>query len=103
MARTVKIAAGWAYPVDVPQTTVALYDDGAVTWRGSQIGYVWKGSRTHSPPMHKGSRIVRYHKQVPEWHGHTERPEGVRSMYHRDTRQEVIRDLIAAAMREARP
>lgn len=101
--KTIKIEAGWVYPAgDIPATAVHLAEDGAVTWDGQMIGYVWKGSRTYSPPTHRGSRIVKYHKQVAEWHGHpahsTARPE-----HRRDTRQEVIRDLIAHAIGAERP
>jgi hypothetical protein len=98
--RTVKIAAGYTYghghAGDVAATTVQLADDGEVFYGGESIGYVWKGHRTYSPPLRKGSRIVKYHKRVSEWHGdpesrHTSRP------IRRDTRQEVIRELLARA------
>ena len=91
------VSAGWAYPVDVPATSVTIDDDGAVTWKDQRIGFVWKGSRTYSPPIHKGSRIVRYHKQVPEWHAHPTRRFD--PLHRKDTRQEAVRHLIADAMR----
>lgn len=92
---TVKVKAGYAYPVDVPDTTVEVVE-GVVMWEGEQIGYVWKGERAYSPPIHKGSRIVKYNKQVPEWHGDTRRKYG--AAIRRDTRQEVLRELIAIVM-----
>lgn len=92
---TIKVKGGWVYPVgDIPETTVDVVD-GVVSWEGRTIGFVWKGERTYSPPTHKGSRIVKYHKQVPEWHGHpTKRYD---ASIRKDTRHEVLRALVAAA------
>lgn len=92
--KTVNISAGWAYPMDVPATTVLIGEDGSVVWQGHHIGFVWKGERTYSPPVHKGSRIVKYHKQVSEWHGHSTH-SGHSPDHRKDTRQEVVRCLIA--------
>jgi hypothetical protein len=96
----IKVKSGWVYPVGVmPDTTVNVDPvDGAVSWDGRPIGYVWKGERTYSPPTHKGSRIVKYHKHVPEWHGHPSRT-GHSPSIRRDTRVEVLRELIAVAMK----
>ena len=98
--KAVKIPRDWLYGGEVPETTVTIADDGAVTWDGKQIGYVWKGERTYSPPIIKGSRIVRYHKRVPEWQGSLSGRRYGRDVYHCDTRQAVIQRLIADAERE---
>lgn len=96
--KTVTVAAGYARARAVEETTVTLIeaDRGrhAVLLDGEKIGYVWKGHRTYSPPAYKGSRIVKYHKKVPEWQGG---PNNWDPRHHRDTRQEVLRDLIAEA------
>lgn len=68
-------------------------EDGAVTIDDRVIGYVKRGTRTYSPPTHKGSRIVKYHKQVPEWHGWKTKETFRRPDIARDTRTEVLRWL----------
>lgn len=93
-ALNVKVKADhWCYPSPVPETSVTI-EDGSVTWEGEHIGFVWKGSRTYSPPTHKGSRIVRYHKRVPEWHAHPTSGSGL-PRHRADTRQDVLRLLIS--------
>jgi hypothetical protein len=92
--REVKIPKTWLNGATIPETSVLIDADGAVIWRDRLIGHVWKGTRTYSPPTHRGSRIVRFHKQVPEWQGNlTGHTYGRR--YHCDTRQAVIQLLIA--------
>lgn len=103
MSREVRIKAGWVYPIGtIDETVVTVADDGEVQWNGQKIGYVWKGSRRYSPPAYKGSRIVKYNKQVPEWHGDLGLRGRYAPRYREDTRQEVIRCLIAAASQVAR-
>lgn len=60
--------------VTIGRTTVLLDEAGkdGMGWMnvyasGILLGRIRKGSYTYSPPMHKGSRVVLYHKQVPEW------------------------------------
>lgn len=53
--------------VRIDEYTVDVGEQGTVTWKGRVIGRAYKGTRTYSPPTHKGSRIARYHKQVPCW------------------------------------
>jgi hypothetical protein len=94
----VKIPHGYHLAREVPETVVELGEpDGdarPVYLDGNLIGYVRKGERRYSPPTHKGSRIVRYHKMVPEWQGGKERySRDIR----KDTRMEVLRALIAGA------
>lgn len=97
-ARAVKVPSTYLDRVEVPETTVEVGDDGSVTWRGEVIGSVRKGTRTYSPPTHKGSRIAKYHKQVPEWYAH--RPGAFGRPDHRgDTRQYVLQHLIADMLR----
>lgn len=98
LSMTVKIKSTYLLGQDVPETEVEISAEGEVTWEGDCIGYVWKGSRTYSPPLHKGSRIVKYHKEVPEWHGGPRPRYGAR--HRRDTRQQVIQDLIATRLKE---
>lgn len=103
MSREVRIKAGWVYPIGtIDETVVMVADDGEVSWHGQKIGYVWKGERTYSPPTHKGSRIVKYHKQVAEWHGDLGLRGRYAPRYREDTRQDVIRCLIAAASKASR-
>lgn len=98
--KTVKVNAGYAGRDRVEETAVQIgpeeNDKHPVYLAGALIGYVWKGTRTYSPPAYKGSRIVKYHKQVPEWQGGERRYD---PRHRRDTRQEVLRDLIAEARR----
>jgi hypothetical protein len=82
----VRVPEGWAAGRTVPEARVELVAIiGAVDrWRvlrddGAVLGFVWKGTRRWSPPTHKGSRIARFHRNVPEWH------------------VEVLRELLAAA------
>jgi hypothetical protein len=63
-----------------------------VFWGTESIGYVWLGQRRYSPPIHKGSRIVRYHKMVPEWQGGPERYG--KHKHWGDTRQMVLQKLL---------
>lgn len=47
---------------------VRLSIDGeSVTYLGHNIGRVYKSTYTYSPPLHKGSRVARYHKAVACW------------------------------------
>jgi len=89
--KTVTVPAGWAGR-SIPETTVQL-DGEQVLLDGQPIGYVWKGTRTYSPPVSRGSRIVRYHKKVAEWHAGPHR--GSMPRHRADTRQDVLRRLIA--------
>jgi hypothetical protein len=100
----VQVTPGYAVDGWVEGTLVKLgpleYDSHqSVYLDGRMIGFVWKGSRRYSPPTHRGSRVARYHKNVPEWHAN-QKPHMV-PRYRRDTRQEVLRDLIAAARKDA--
>lgn len=97
--KTVRVPAGYVGRV-VNDTEVIIDQAGKVWWENRHIGYVWKGARTYSPPTHKGSRIVRYHKRVAEWHGHPERGEGSKPRWREDTRQRVLQRMIAAAMED---
>ncbi|MFY9586478.1 MAG: hypothetical protein WAT66_03370, partial [Actinomycetota bacterium] len=46
---------------------------------GKDIGRVYKDSYTYSPPVHRGSRIAREHRQVSSWGGVVARPRpGIR-------------------------
>lgn len=75
----------WDFDVNVDE-------DGLVGHNNRIIGRVWKGTRTYSPPTHKGSRTVKYHKQVPTWHYSSKNvflSEG-----HADTRIEAIQQLL---------
>lgn len=67
------------------------------------LGTIKHGTRTYSPPTHPGSRIARFHRQVPEWQA---RARGVyrvqdhfrgNGRYRIDTRQGAIAYLIACA------
>jgi hypothetical protein len=82
--------------VNYPDTTAEISPDGTVYWRGKEIGRVFKGTRTYSPPTHKGSRIVKYHKQVPCWYAEPS-PGAQREM---DTQRLAIRFLIDRKQRE---
>lgn len=69
----------------------------------ARIGTIVHGKRTYSPPTHRGSRIARYHKQVPEWQAratgcyrHTDEFRG-NGRYRIDTRQGAVAFLIACA------
>lgn len=78
-----------------PEPTVLIDSEGNVTREdGTPIGYVTKGTRTYSPPTHKGSRIARYHKQVAEWHGWSPGPRLWPPDAREDTRLDVIRKLM---------
>lgn len=71
---------------------------GSVYWRERRIGRVYKGTRTYSPPLYKGSRVAKFHKQVPCWWAET------MITYHRRdhrTRKEAIIWLIEWAQKEA--
>lgn len=92
------VVVGYGQYQDVPASEVEIQSDGAVVYKFVRIGYVQKGHRTYSPPTHKGSRIVKYHKQVPEWHGHNgaSRWATPRPRWRCDTRQEVLQRMLAA-------
>lgn len=62
------------------------------------IGLVWKGTRTWSPPTHKGSRVAKFHKQVPCWYYEVPERGGGRFVDTR-TRREAITRLIDAQQR----
>lgn len=69
--------------------------DGFVTLHGRIIGKVERRSRTYSPPMSKGSRIVKYRKQIPEWHGWKfGSAVYMRPDYRSDTRQRVLQQMV---------
>lgn len=97
--KAVKVPAGHGRYGLTDDTAVFLAEEEngmrAVILDGATIGYVWKGTRRYSPPTHKGSRIVKYHKDVPEWQGNTE-PRRYSPAFRRDTRMDVLRDLISA-------
>jgi hypothetical protein len=98
---TVAVAYGTYQSVE-EGTVVQVADDGSVLLDGyGWIGRVQKGHRTYSPPTHKGSRIARYHKQVPEWHGY--RPGSFTADVRADTRREVLTVLAAHALHAGRP
>lgn len=103
MSIEVKVPAGLDFlgePVPATSLVVREGGDGAVYWGGQIIGYVRKGHRTYSPPTHKGSRIVKYHKQVPEWHGWYGSEGAIgRPSVRRDSRRQVLRDLIGRSLR----
>lgn len=56
---------------------------------GREIGRVWKSTRRYGPPTHKGSRIVRFHKDVPCW-----RNDAAPYRVTFDTRKDAIRYLL---------
>lgn len=98
--KAVKIAEGFSYPVTVPATVVQRADDGAVEWNGNRIGYVWNDPRPryrYTLLQRKDDRPFKYHKRLPEWHGHPVCREHGAVLYD-DTRQGVIRKLIAGAI-----
>ena len=98
MSRKVRIPKGYMWDATTPEAVVEIGEDGGVVWNGSRIGRVWKGTRTYSPPLYPGSRIAKYHKQVPEWHGATMKAND--GTIREDTRQRVIQMLIREAMKE---
>lgn len=79
-----------------PRYYVEVGDQGHVTWKGRAIGRVYKGTRTYSPPTHRGSRVAKYHKQAPCWWAGKSMGPHVQF----DTRQEGIRYLIEQEQRE---
>lgn len=81
-----------------PAYYVEVGDQGHVTWEGRVIGRVYRGTRTYSPPTHRGSRVAKYHKQVPCWW--YERTGEGHKTWQADTRQEAIRDMIRFAQGE---
>lgn len=96
---SVRVLEGWAGGRMVPEARLELRpiigaeDRWNVLLDGEKIGNVWKGSRRWSPPTHRGSRIARFHRQVPEWHAaraSTYSPE-----WRKDTRVEALRELLA--------
>lgn len=93
-SQSVRVSEGYASGVRVSAVVVQIAADGTVIYGDAPIGRVEKGYRLYSPPTHKGSRIVKYHKRVPEWHGYV---RGSHTPFRRDTRQEVLRDLVAKA------
>jgi hypothetical protein len=92
--RTVKVSARRRLLQDV---VVEVDDLGNVFLDGERLGSVEKSHRTYSPPLHRGSRIVRYHKQVPCW-----RANGTQTGFrHRgdstfDSRADAIAHLVVA-------
>lgn len=56
---------------------------------GQALGLVWKGYRTYSPPIHRGSPVARYHRKVPCWRN------SARGFF--ETRREALADLITRA------
>lgn len=67
---------------------VELDEHGRVFFEDQDIGRVYKDYRTYSPPIKRGSPIVKYHKRVPCW---LVEP---RSRLTFDTRAEAIRWLL---------
>lgn len=71
--RSVKVPAFESHDRTFPATNVFIgRSDVGETYEvwlsdGTTIGYLRKGSYTYSPPTHKGSRIARYHRKIPEW------------------------------------
>lgn len=102
--KAIKVPAGYGRGGPVEDTAVFLADEEngmrAVILDGSTIGYVWKGTRRYSPPTHKGSRVAKYHKDVPEWQGNT-KPMRYSPDFRRDTRMEILRDFISVARHAA--
>lgn len=90
--KTVHVPHGWLLAED---TTVDIDEKGQVFWRGVPIGRVAKGHRIYSPPIHRGSRIVKYNKKVPEWHGYKDGRPG-RPTWRCDTRKEVLQRMIVS-------
>lgn len=99
------VRAGW---FTFPACRVLLDDDGTVWTMDAatgepvaRIGTVTRGYYTYSPPTHRGSRIVRYHRRVRQWEADT--PGWPRKKfrgggtYGIDTRQGAIAFLIACA------
>jgi hypothetical protein len=89
-------------PVHVPHggrlaedTTVDIDGDGRVFLHGVPIGRVAKGHSYYSPPVHKGSQIVKYHKKMSEWHGYKDGRPG-RPTWRCDTRREVLQRMIVS-------
>jgi hypothetical protein len=94
--KTVVVPSFW-----VDEVTVQIDLNGTVFLDGQVIGKVAKGHRTYSPPISKGSRIVRYHKKVSEWHGwKPDTPLYRRPDYQQDTRQRVLQALVRDAVQK---
>lgn len=69
---------------------------------GLKLGTVEKTSYTYSPPTHRGSRIARYHKQVPAWQSRIGLLSDSRRLGMAQTRKEaLIRLLTESREREA--
>lgn len=87
----------------LPARTVELVEEGRSTIRWEvlhgdrRLGFIWRGSRTYSPPTHKGSRIARMHREVPEWHAQRELHGPGRDRIRKDTRRGALMELIAQA------
>lgn len=89
----------WRKPPEDVVTVQLIAEEGYGDWTGVwlddvKIGRVQKSTYTYSPPLHKGSRIARYHRQVACWrseaHGRSNfetRREALRAMVrdHRET------------------
>ncbi len=60
--KTIPIEAFGCAPVEIE-----LANDGAVYLDDKYIGWVEKGTRLYSPPIHRGSPIAKYHKKVKCW------------------------------------
>jgi hypothetical protein len=68
--------------------TPKIDKEGNVTIDGEHIGRVWKGERRSSPPVRRGSPVVKYHKQIPCW-----RSSSNPSIAH-DTRKDAVSRLV---------
>lgn len=83
--------------VRVGEHVVGISEQGHVRWRSTVIGRVYKGTRTYSPPTHKGSRIAKYHKQVPCWYATADPTSLIGRGHQEDTRRKAILWLIRKA------
>jgi hypothetical protein len=58
---------------------------------GKVIGRVFKSSYTYSPPVYRGSPIVREHRRVESWSS----ARGSQKFQHYPTRREAIWQLVS--------
>lgn len=111
MTRTIRIPPSYYRGRPTPEATVVLIphmhdyghlypDTEAVWWEGERIGFVWKGERTYSPPVSTGSRVAKYHKQIPEWQGGRGDGEFMNQEVRADRRWIVIANLIGMKLEE---